>query len=42
MINPMTATIGWKAASNGSHKRNWFVLHHEERRYYINKNGRLL
>jgi hypothetical protein len=34
--------VGWKAASNGSHKRNWFVLHHEKRRYYMNKRGQLI
>ena len=33
----MNETIGWKAASNGSHKKNWFVMHHEERRYYNRK-----
>ena len=34
--------VGWKAASNGAHKRNWFVMHHEERRYYMNKKGQLI
>ena len=38
----MNETIGWKAASNGAHKRNWFVMHHEERRYYMNKQDRLI
>ncbi len=38
----MTTTIGWKAASNGVAKRHWFVMHHEDRRYYMNKKGRLI
>ncbi len=38
----MNEIVGWKAASNGAHKRNWFVMHHEERRYYMNKKGRLI
>ena len=37
-----TDKIGWKAASNGAHRRNWFVMHHEERRYYENRKGRLI
>ena len=38
----MNETIGWKAASNGAHKRNWFVMHQETRRYYTNRRGQLI
>ena len=37
-----TEHIGWKPASNGAHKRHWFVMHHEERLYYADKRGQLV
>ncbi|MGO9110774.1 MAG: hypothetical protein ACLP9L_16250 [Thermoguttaceae bacterium] len=38
----MNETIGGKAASNGAGRRHWFVMHHEESRYYMNTKGRLV
>jgi hypothetical protein len=38
----MIEYIGWKAASNGAAKRHWFVMHHEERRYYRSEQGQLV